>query len=750
MPSKPKIASIAVPVTEKDSHALSKELNYFLRIDDSDVQLLARYRDVLAQGAAYFAEVYYDYLFSAPATAKALYRYEREGGDIGNLIRKQLRHLLSLVTDSSAAETASELLGIGADHHERGIDSACVLGAYRLYHSHLNRLIASTPEIPPADRIVLEEAVNKRLFRDVGLTFEGYWRNARTQATNGAIAALNETQAAAHLLANIPQMFWSIDVASQRLLYLSPATRHLCPRLDDCLIPGLDRTVAEDRELVQAAWERSLVGEQTTVECRMQLPGGQSRWFRRQFFPYSNAVGDVVRVDGFMEDITDVRHTLERLELLGTSDPLTGLANRTLWYDRLTRAIVAARRSGKEKLVLMLLDLNHFKMINDTLGHAAGDRILRQVAQRLQNVLRDSDTLARLGGDEFAVLLPGVTDADQAGEMVAKKVQECFIAPFIHNGEELYLDAAVGISIYPDHGEDADSLLSRADIAMYGAKRKDFSFSFYDPGSDVTAADQLQIAAGLRHALEREEYHLLYQPKIDMQQRRICGVEALLRWEHPLRGLILPERFIPIAEQSGQIAALTDWVLLTALRQCKQWRNAGLDLPVAVNVSASSFQNPRLVDRVRWALREADVPPECLEIEITENTLMVDLERGVEILDSLSRLGVAVAIDDFGTGYSSLSYLRQLPIHTLKIDKSFLSDVAQVGNDSVIVRSIIDLGHNLGYKVVAEGVETLVAWDLLADLGCDAVQGYHISHPLTHESLGHWLSESPWQGGMLN
>ena len=387
-------------------------------------------------------------------------------------------------------------------------------------------------------------------------------------------------------------------------------------------------------------------------------------------------------------------------------------------------------------------------MINDTLGHAAGDRLLRQVAQRLQKVLRDSDTLARLGGDEFAVLLPGITDADQAGAMVAGKVKECFVEPFLHNGEELYLDAAIGMSIYPDHGEDADSLLSRADIAMYGAKRKDFTFSFYDPGSDVSAAEQLQIAAGLRHALERGEFSLVYQPKIDMQRRRICGVEALLRWQHPLRGLILPERFIPVAEQIGQIGAITDWVLLTALMQCKQWRNAGLDLPVAVNVSASSFQNPRLLDRVRWALSEAQVPPECLEIEITENTLMIDLERGVEILHSLSRLGVAVAIDDFGTGYSSLSYLRQLPIHTLKIDKSFLIDVAKVGNDNVIVRSIIDLGHNLGYKVIAEGVETSYAWELLEGLGCDAVQGYHISHPLTHEGLGLWLADSPWHERM--
>lgn len=746
MPGKPKTLPIAVTASEKDGHALSKDLNYFLRIDDGDAQLLTRYRDVLAQGSAFFAESYYDYLFASPSTAKALYAYEREGGDIGALVRNQLHHLLALVTDSNPAEIAVGLLGVGAGHHQRGIEPACVLGAYRLYHAHLTRLIANAPEIAREDRLPLEEAIDKRLFRDVGLTFEGYWRNARQQASSGAVAILGETQAAAHLLANIPQMFWSIDVATLRVLYLSPATRHLCPDGNDCLLPGLDRTVAEDRELVRSAWDRAVRGEQTTVECRMQFPGGQSRWYRRQFFPFSNSDGQVVRVDGFMEDITDVRHTLERLELLGTSDPLTGLANRTLWYDRLTRAIATARRHGKEKLVLMLLDLNHFKMINDTLGHAAGDRILRQVALRLQNVLRDSDTLARLGGDEFAVLLPGITDADQAGEMVARKVQECFVEPFMHEGDELYLDAAMGISIYPDHGDDADSLLSRADIAMYGAKRKDFRFSFYDPGSDVSAAEQLQVAAGLRHALDREEFHLVYQPKIDIQRRRVCGVEALLRWVHPLRGLILPERFIPVAEQIGQIAAITDWVLLTALLQCKQWRNAGLDLPVAVNVSASSFQNPRLMDRVRWALREADVPPECLEIEITENTLMVDLERGVEILDSFSRLGVAVAIDDFGTGYSSLSYLRQLPIHTLKIDKSFLCDVAQVGNDNVIVRSIIDLGHNLGYKVVAEGVETVFAWELLEELGCDAVQGYHISHPLTHDGLSHWLAQSPWQG----
>ncbi len=733
----------AQAMLHKDSHALSKEFNYYLRVADDDARLLDSYREVLVQGAAQFAQSYYDYLFAFPASADVLYQYERAGGDVSSLIRGGLSHLLELVTDGAVNGSAGKSLQIGRMHFERGLAPVFLVGTYRLYLSHLCALIDSAPPIPEAHRRGVSDSVVKLIFRDLGLVLEGYWDAAQRSSGDGR-GVVESAEPVSGLLANIPQVLWSVDVVHGELLYQSPAAQQICRPGSDRLIPCLDHTVPEDRELVTQAWRRALAGEMVEVESRVQMPGCTSRWYRRKFYPYLDEAGLVVRVDGFMEDVTEARHAIERLEHLATTDVLTGLANRTLWIDRLTRAIVAARRGGERQLAVMLLDLDHFKLINDTLGHPAGDRVLRQVAHRLRGVLRDSDTLARLGGDEFAMLLSGVTDARRAAEKVARKVLDCLVEPFWHDGKELYLDGAIGAAIYPDHGDEPDSLLSRADIAMYGSKSGESRFTFYDPGSDATANEHLQLSGGLRHALERGEFELVYQPKVDIQARRVCGVEVLLRWRHPERGTVLPGQFIPIAEEVGLIGRITDWVLVTALRQCREWHARGLYLPIAVNVSARSFQSPRLVDKVRWALQESEVEPDALEIEITENTLMADLNHGSEILASLNRLGVGVAIDDFGTGYSSLSYLKRLPIDTLKIDKSFLLDMATDENDAVIVRSIIDLGHNLGYKVVAEGVEDRGVWDMLEILGCDAVQGYHISRPLSDAGLSDWITRGVW------
>jgi diguanylate cyclase (GGDEF)-like protein len=439
-----------------------------------------------------------------------------------------------------------------------------------------------------------------------------------------------------------------------------------------------------------------------------------------------------------MEDTTEAHQAMRRMEHLANTDMLTGLANRACWYDRLTHALAAARRSGQQ-LVLMLLDLNYFKMINDTLGHPAGDAILKQVANRMQEVIRDSDTLARLGGDEFSVLLSEVDDPVAASVGVANKILSCFRKPFrVEDNDELYLGASIGIALFPDHGEDADTLLSHADIAMYAAKRGDTDYTFFDPGADETTSHQLQLSSWLRRSMERDELALHYQPKVNMETGDVCGVEALLRWQHPSEGMIPPDQFIPVAEQNGMIAPITDWVLHSALSQAYKWRKAGLASSVAVNISARSFQNPKLVERIKQALALANVPGDCLEVEITENILMTDLERGNDIIRHLNDLGVRISIHDFGTGYSSLSYLKRLPIHTIKIDKSFVLDMLESDNDAVIVRSIIDLGQRLGLEVIAEGVENQQVWNQLKKWGCNTVQGYHISHPVSHENMSEW------------
>jgi len=408
----------------------------------------------------------------------------------------------------------------------------------------------------------------------------------------------------------------------------------------------------------------------------------------------------------------------------------------------LSLALAASRRVPGSQVVVMSLDINQFKMYNDTLGRDVGDVLLRDVATRLNSIIRESDSLARLGGDQFGVLLQPVSNARTATERVITQILDSFDMPFTHEDKQLCISLTMGISMFPEDGSSEESLLTNAESAMLRAKRNGLPYQYFDPGNDVSTVDQLRYSGQIRTALDNDEFLLHYQPQIDIQTSRITGAEALLRWEHPVEGTVMPQRIIPVAEQLGMITSITNWVLVTALKQCKQWSNEGVNIPVSVNVSARSFQNPRLLERIDLALQEANVSGEYLEIEITEATLMQDLDRATDVLNKLSESGVSIAIDDFGTGYSSLSYLKRLPIHTLKIDQSFIMDVAFDKQDVAIVRSIIDLGHNLGYKVVAEGVENGMAWDMLDNLGCDTAQGFHISKPLSDDKFSSWLAAS--------
>ena len=720
---------------------MRKEFNYVLQLDNDDAQILRRYQQQLSQGAASFAQDYYNFLFDNPATADVLYAYEREGGNIGDLVRAQLQQMLQLLN----ADRSNGSDDFAQPQLIKGFKPVWILGAYRLYLSHLQTLIDGLTDVDAQDRRALGAALVKRIFLDMGMILQSHWDSARVQLETARDAAQTGLARVEDLLSSIPQYLWSYDVRSHELLYVSPVLRALCTAGDQDPIPCFDRIHADDREKVGAAWQLALEGEPADVQARVRLQADSECWCSLRFQPVRSGRRRVQRIDGQLLDITEAHNALDILEHQATTDELTGLANRTLWYDRVNQALSGSRREEGREVVLMLLDLDHFKMINDELGHLVGDDVLRQVAQRLRAALRDSDTLARLGGDEFAILMPAVPSGERAGERVAAKVLGCFEHPFRCGDRELFLNASVGIAVYPEHGEDVEELLSHADVAMYRAKRSDGHYSFYAPDGQAGDARQLRFSGQLRHALDRNEFELHYQPKVGMQDKQVCGVEALLRWQHPHQGLVKPQHFLPIAEQIGLMTPITSWVLVTALRQCKQWRDVGIRMPVSVNVSARAFQNPRLVERIQWALEQAGVDGDCLEIEITEDTLMADIDRGAQVLAQLNALGVAVAVDDFGTGYSSLSYLRRLPINTLKIDKSFLAEMAHSSNDAMIVRSIIDLGHNLGFRVVAEGVEDERAWDLLSQLGCDAVQGYHISRPLPDAKFTDWLRESPWE-----
>jgi diguanylate cyclase (GGDEF)-like protein len=418
-------------------------------------------------------------------------------------------------------------------------------------------------------------------------------------------------------------------------------------------------------------------------------------------------------------------------------DTLTGLPNRSSFYERVGRAITRAAVDG-EMAAVMIVDLDRFKEVNDTLGHHSGDILLKQAAERLTAALRPGDALARLGGDEFAVLLPALPHHD-AAVAVAARIRDALERPFVLHGLTVHIDASTGIAVFPDHGADVESLIQRADIAMYAAKRSSLNFEIYAPEEDEHTPGRLQMLGELREAIDSDAFILHYQPKASLRTGAVDGVEALVRWEHPERGMVPPNDFIPLAEQTGLIKPLTAWVLDAALAQCRQWRDEGIELSIAVNLSVRNLLDTHLPDAIGALLQKWQLPASALQLEITEGTIVTDQVRALDVLGRLDGMGIGLAIDDFGTGYSSLAYLKDLPVRELKIDRTFVNNMDEDGSDAFIVRSTIDLARNLGLQVVAEGVETKATLDKLAALGCDLAQGYYLSRPLPAAELRDWL-----------
>ena len=422
-------------------------------------------------------------------------------------------------------------------------------------------------------------------------------------------------------------------------------------------------------------------------------------------------------------------------------DPLTGLANRSLLHDRLEHEIELSKREH-QSFGVILMDLDRFKEVNDTLGHNVGDELLREVGRRLKETVRAEDTVARLGGDEYVVLIHNLDP--QGAPSIANKVLSALDKPFHWKNQSIDLNASLGLTFYPSQCGDASGLLRCADIAMYVAKRAGKGYALYSQDQERTNRGDLSLKSELREAIQTDQLCLHYQPQIDHRSQRIVGLEALVRWNHPQRGFLSPDSFIPLAEDMGLIGSLTHWVLRTALTQLVALHQQGHLLTMAVNLSARNLHDMELPASVLALLAESGASPEYLTLEITESAVMANPIDGLAILTELDRMGVTLAIDDFGTGYSSLAYLKRLPVDELKIDKSFVTDMAENDNDAVIVRSTIDLAHNLGLKVTAEGVETQSAWDVLEILGCDCSQGYFMGRPMPVDKLEAWLWESTW------
>jgi diguanylate cyclase (GGDEF)-like protein/PAS domain S-box-containing protein len=466
------------------------------------------------------------------------------------------------------------------------------------------------------------------------------------------------------------------------------------------------------------------------------VPGTQrTGWVSAVYRPHRDSNGNITGVIGLIRDITERRASEQQIEYQAYHDALTGLANRRLFHEHLTLALALAARRNRPVAVLFL-DLDQFKLVNDTLGHTMGDALLQQIAVRLRDCVRDGDAVARVGGDEFTIVLQDLEKRDDAA-VVAQKVLRAIAHPIEINGHRLFVTGSIGITIFPDDGGDAETLLKNADNAMYRAKaegRNTYQLSTHELSR--TTHERMTLESGLHLAVEREEFEVWYQPQVDVETNRIIGMEALLRWRHPERGLIAPADFIAVAEDRGFIVVIGDWVLRQACQRARAIYDSGFTgFRVAVNLSPRQFREASLLTSVMAALHESGLPPSCLELEITETVAMENVALSVHLLRELRAIGITIAIDDFGTGHSSLSYLKQFPIDALKIDRAFVEDLPDRFEDAAIVKAIIALAAGLNLRVVAEGVETRAQLDFLRRHHCREVQGYYFSYPVRGDEL---------------
>lgn len=507
--------------------------------------------------------------------------------------------------------------------------------------------------------------------------------------------------------------------------------------------PDMLRSDEQDAEVYAEMWKTIQNGEVFRAELINRRKDGSTYHEEKTITPLKDGQGKITHFIATGVDISERIRAQEKLEYMAHHDAVTGLPNRVLLLDRVQQALVRAQRENRNVAVLFI-DLDGFKAINDTVGHHFGDRLLSEVASRLQATVRDEDTVARLGGDEFAVVLEGMSSMNDVSR-VSRKIINDLAAPFMLDSRELYVTGSVGIARYPTDGYDVHTLLRKADGAMYRAKQVGKNtYRFYSEVEGEEDTARLHLEQQLRRAVERQEFIVYYQPQVSIDTSEVVGVEALLRWDHPDHGIIEPGRFIPLLEETGLIIDVGEWVLREVCRHVSGWQRMGLpELRIAVNLSSRQFEKRDLVGDIARSLDESGVDPKRLNIEITEGTLATRIEHTIKTLDKLNALGITISIDDFGVGYSSLNYLKRFPIHKLKIDQSFVRDVTMDTNDAEIASAIIALAHKLNLEVIAEGVETLEQLFFLSRQGCHEVQGHLISMPLSNKEFIRWIGDNP-------
>jgi len=516
----------------------------------------------------------------------------------------------------------------------------------------------------------------------------------------------------------------------------------------------------KDLEVARYVFNERRVGDRASrnVELRLKCKDDSSpRFFEASTLPielssmgiYQNE-GDPKKKTylgtyGVARDITERKLAEDTINFQAYHDLLTNLPNRALLRDRLSLAISQAKRED-EMLAVMFLDLDRFKNINDSLGHVVGDELLQQVSTRLKSCVREGDTLARFGGDEFTLLLPKITRGKEDVSSIAEKINDVLKDPFVIDNNELYVSASIGISIYPRDGTNMDLLIKHADIAMYHVKDTGKNnYKFYSDDMTTPYFQNLSLETGIHKALDNDEFHLMYQPQINLKTGEIVGVEALLRWDHPEHGMITPAEFVPFAEETGMIVEIGHWVLRNACAELRRWRDAGLpEIRMSINMSARQLAEKAIVKHISNILKDYGIPGHCLEIEITENTIMSDMDSVIQKLKALSKKGVFIAIDDFGTGYSSLSYLHKLPIHTLKIDRAFIKEVNMQHSGNSIINTIVAMARGLNLNVIAEGVETQQQLEYLQEIECSEAQGFLFGKPLPADVITQLLIQEPY------
>jgi diguanylate cyclase (GGDEF)-like protein/PAS domain S-box-containing protein len=515
------------------------------------------------------------------------------------------------------------------------------------------------------------------------------------------------------------------NLAFQRLLGYSP---------EETMLLTLYDIIGDDRSGIEWHMNR-IISEKSCFLGENTVKGMDGNLIEADLNANLVSYGDQQVICMVIRDISERKRFEGELMHMAHHDALTGLPNRTLFFDRLRQGLYKKERSRK-MLAVVYLDLDRFKIINDTLGHHVGDLLLQKVADRLREVIRKADTISRLGGDEFTIIIDEIaTYADTL--LVVEKIIHVFAAPFRLEKHEMFVTASMGVTIYPNDGDTAEKLLQNADTAMYHAKEDGRNtYQFFSEEMNIRVSERLSTETGLRHALARDEFLLHYQPRVNTTTGRIVGMEALIRWQHPEKGVVSPDTFIPLAEETGLIIPIGEWVLRTACAQAREWRDAGLTrMRVSVNISCRQFTHDDLTATIRRILEEAAIEPSCLELEITESLIMIDPEKAIALIRELKEMGIFIAIDDFGTGYSSLSHLKRLPADILKVDQSFVRGIPENKNDKTLVATIINMGHNLGLGLVAEGVENEEQLRFLEAHNCHEVQGFFFSKPLPAESL---------------